>query len=309
MTTLIHLPAKAAKRSCPATNGSLMWRKNVLILGFLLAPVTLLLTFSCYPALRLFYLALMSWDGFSPTLEFIGLENFIELLYWDPELLKPLLNSIYYFAGSIIQLTLALWFAVILNDKLPGSALFKMLLFLPFVLNQVAAAFVFRIFYQPDGALDGFLSLLGLGHWTQPWLMNRDVAPWALVAASVWRYLGFNLVICFGALQSVPRALYEAATIDGASDWQKFRFITLPSIKLMLWLQLLLALVGSLEVFEIPLLITGGANGTQTFVMATVEQAFEFQAFGLASAMAVVLLFMVFAGFFVQRLLNKENAP
>ena len=282
-------------------------QKKILIVTFLLVPVTLLLVFSFYPAARLFYLSVMDWDGFSPTMDFVWLENFTEILYWDPELLQPLLNSIYYFIGALIQLAMALWFAVILNDKLPGSAFFKMMLFLPFVLNQVASAFVFRIFYQVDGALDGFLQLIGLKDWIQPWLMNRDVAPWSLVGASVWRYLGFNLVVCFGALQSIPKDLYEAATIDGAGDWQKFRYITLPSIKMMLFLQILLSLVGSLEVFEIPLLITGGANGTQTFVMATVEQAFEFQSFGLASAMAVILLFIVFAGFFVQRFLNKDD--
>jgi multiple sugar transport system permease protein len=282
-------------------------QKKILIFTFLLVPVTLLLVFSFYPATRLFYLSLMDWDGFSPAMDFIWFENFIELVYWDPDLLRPLLNSIYYFIGSLIQLGLALWFAVILNEKLPGSAFFKMMLFLPFVLNQVASAFVFRVFYQVGGALDGFLMLIGLQEMIQPWLMDRDVVPWSLVGASVWRYLGFNLVICFAALQSVPKDLYEAATIDGAGDWQKFRFITLPSIKMMLLLQVLLSLVGSLEVFEIPLLITGGANGTMTFVMATVEQAFEFQAFGLASAMAVLLLFIVFAGFFVQRFFDKGD--
>jgi multiple sugar transport system permease protein len=282
-------------------------QKKILIFTFLLVPVTLLLVFSFYPATRLFYLSLMDWDGFSPAMDFIWFENFIELVYWDPDLLRPLLNSIYYFIGSLIQLGLALWFAVILNEKLPGSAFFKMMLFLPFVLNQVASAFVFRVFYQVGGALDGFLMLIGLQEMIQPWLMDRDVVPWSLVGASVWRYLGFNLVICFAALQSVPKDLYEAATIDGAGDWQKFRFITLPSIKMMLLLQILLSLVGSLEVFEIPLLITGGANGTMTFVMATVEQAFEFQAFGLASAMAVLLLFIVFAGFFVQRFFDKGD--
>ena len=282
-------------------------QKRLLIFSFLVLPVSLLLVFSYYPASRLVYLSMMEWDGFSPSIDFVGLANYVEILWEDPELLEPMLNSFYYFVGSLVQLSLALWFAVILNDKLPGSAFFKMMLFLPFVLNQVASAFVFRIFFQIGGAFDGFLDLLGMEALIQPWLMDKDVAPWSLVGASVWRYLGFNLVICFGALQSIPKDLYEAATIDGAGDWQKFLYITLPSIKLMLMLQVLLSLVGSLEVFEIPLLITGGANGTKTFVMATVEQAFEFQSFGVASAMAVVLLVVVFAFLFVQRALNKEQ--
>ncbi|WP_428239568.1 carbohydrate ABC transporter permease [Gynuella sp.] len=282
-------------------------QRRLIIILFLAVPLSLLAIFSFYPAARLVYLSLMDWDGFSPDMDFAGLANYIEILYWDPDLLAPLLNSIYYFAGSLVQLALALWFAVVLNQKLLGHNFFKILLFLPFVLNQVASAFVFRVFFQVDGGLDSFLGMIGLSQWSQPWLMDRDVVPWSLVGASVWRYLGFNLVVFYGALQSIPTNLYEAATIDGANEWQQFRFITLPAIKLMIMLQMLLALVGSLEVFEIPLLITDGANGTKTFVMATVEQAFEFQSFGVASAMAVLLLVVVLAFLLVQKTLNQEK--
>ncbi|GGX49132.1 carbohydrate ABC transporter permease [Saccharospirillum salsuginis] len=306
MTALNHsapAPVNAERRTL-----SDLAQRRIIIVCFLVLPVGLLTVFSFYPAARLVYLSFMDWDGFSPVMDFVGFANYVEILYWDPELLAPLLNSFYYFFGSLIQLGLALWFAIILNQKLPGGDLFKVLLFLPFVLNQVASAFVFRVFFQVDGGLDSFLSLIGLDALSQPWLMDKDVVPWSLVGASVWRYLGFNLVVFYGALQSIPSDLYEAATIDGANEWQKFRFITLPAIKLMIMLQALLALVGSLEVFEIPLLITGGANGTKTFVMATVEQAFQFQSYGIASAMAVLLLIMVFAFLLVQRTVSQEKA-
>ncbi|AJQ95558.1 carbohydrate ABC transporter permease [Gynuella sunshinyii] len=302
METTLSLAARAERKTLSDTA-----QRRLIIILFLVVPLTLLLIFSFYPAARLVYLSLMDWDGFSPDMDFAGLANYIEILYWDPDLLAPLLNSIYYFIGSLLQLALALWFAVVLNQKLLGHNFFKILLFLPFVLNQVASAFVFRVFFQVDGGLDSFLGMIGLSQWSQPWLMDRDVVPWSLVGASVWRYLGFNLVVFYGALQSIPTNLYEAATIDGANDWQQFRFITLPAIKLMIMLQALLALVGSLEVFEIPLLITDGANGTKTFVMATVEQAFEFQSFGVASAMAVLLLVVVLAFLLVQKTLNQEK--
>lgn len=246
------------------------------------------------------------WDGYAPVKNFIGLDNYT-YLWEEPDQLNPLLVTLYYFAGAVIQLVLSLWFAVLVNSKLAGRNLFKTLLFIPFVLNAVAASMVFQIFYQVDGALDSFLILIGLENLIQPWLMDRDVVNWALVAASIWRYLGFNLILFYGVLQSIPQDQYEAARIEGASGWQQFRLITLPSIKLVIGLQVLLAFVGSLSVFEIPMIITKGANGTKTFVMATLETAFNFNDFGLASAMAVLLLMIVVLFMILQKVLFKEE--
>ena len=124
---------------------------------------------------------------------------------------------------------------------------------------------VFQIFYQVQGGLDSFLSLLGCDSFFTvvengvevvkypEWLANPQIVNWALVAASVWRYLGFNLILFYGVLQSIPQDQYEAARIEGATEWQQFRFITLPSIKMILGLQALLAFVGSLSIFHISL--------------------------------------------------------
>lgn len=108
-------------------------------------------------------------------------------------------------------------------------------------------------------------------------------------------------------LQSIPQDQYEAARIEGASEWQQFRFITFPSIKMVLGLQALLAFVGSLSVFDIPQVITKGANGTQTFIMSVIQTAFNFNSFGMASAMSVVLLVMIVVLMVVQNLLFKEK--
>lgn len=139
-------------------------------------------------------MSVTDWDGYAPVKNFIGLENYT-YLWEEPDQLNPLLVTLYYFAGAVIQLTLSLWFAVLVNSKLAGRNLFKTLLFIPFVLNAVAASMVFQIFYQVDGALDSFLILIGLDDWIKPWLMDRNVVNWALVAASIWRYLGFNLIL------------------------------------------------------------------------------------------------------------------
>lgn len=285
---------------------SLKQQQTVMVIAFLFLPLLLLCVFSFYPATQLFNLSITDWDGINESKSYIGLANYQSLMD-DPAQLEPFLNTFYYFAGAVIQICLALWFAVLVNSRLLGRNLFKTLLFIPFVLNTVAASMVFQIFYQVDGALDNFLQLLGLSGWIKPWLLDTHVVPWSLVAASIWRYLGFNLILFYGVLQSIPQDQYEAARIEGAGEWQQFRFITLPSIKLVFGLQVFLAFVGSLSVFDIPMIITRGANGTKTFVMATLETAFTFNDFGLASAMAVVLLLIVVAFMLLQRILFRER--
>ncbi|WP_417280363.1 carbohydrate ABC transporter permease [Celeribacter sp.] len=247
------------------------------------------------------------WDGLSTDMNFVGLANYQRILVEDRQLLVPLVNSIYYFAGALIQLALATYFAVILNRGLPGSNTFRIILFLPFVLNSVAVSIVFRDFLQIDGGLDALMTLLGLGAYTREWVQDPEIAKWSLVFASVWRYMGFQLLITYGALQAVPQDQYEAARIEGASDWQQFRYITLPTIAPVLGLQIILATVGSLEVFDVPFLITNGANGTKTFVMATLEEAFNYRRVGLASAMAVLLLCFVFLVIILQRMIFERE--
>ena len=282
-------------------------QRRLVIISFLIVPLTLLAVFSVWPAIQLVWLSLTDWDGLSPDTRFVGLANYSRILIEDQELLRPLVNSLYYFAGGVIQLALATYFAVILSRKLPGSNMFRMILFMPFVLNSVATAIVFRDFLQIDGGLDALLQLVGLGSLSREWVQDPHVVKWSLVFASVWRYLGFQLLITFGALQAVPQDQYEAARIEGASDWQQFLHITLPTIAPVLGLQLILATVGALEVFDVPFLITAGANDTKTFVMATLEEAFEFRRVGVAAAMAVILLVFVMLVIIIQRMLLEKG--
>lgn len=278
-------------------------QRRLVIVGFLAVPLALLFIFSIYPAMQLFYFSLTSWDGISPTKEFVGFENYGRLLGEDRDvILKPLVNFYYYFAGAIIQLCLATFFAVILSRKMPGATFFKIILFMPFVLNQVAVSIVFRDFLQIDGGLDDVLRFLGLEHLIREWIQDPTIVKWSLVFASIWRYLGFQLLITYGAIQAVPTDQYEAARLEGANDWQQFFYITLPAIAPILGLQLMLATIGSLEVFEVPFLITNGANGTKTLIMVTLEEALKFRRYGLASAMALIILMVVLLILLSQRL-------
>jgi raffinose/stachyose/melibiose transport system permease protein len=206
-----------------------------------------------------------------------------------------------------VQIGLALYFATVLSFKVKLKNLFKGILFFPYLINGVAIGMIFLYFFQPGGTLDATLGLFGLQGLSQQWLGDPDVINVSLAGTSVWRYLGLNFVLFLGAVQSIPGELYEAAEIDGADRWQQFRHIILPGIRPVVGLSFILAISGSLSVFEIPFIMTGGANGSETFVIQTVEMAFKFHKFGLASAMAVVLLLIVLLITWIQRRIVPEE--
>jgi raffinose/stachyose/melibiose transport system permease protein len=281
-------------------------QKRIVIMAFLIIPLLLLLVFSYYPAANLFYFSLTKWDGFSKTKEFVGLENYTTL-FTNPDYFLVFKTSLYYFVGSFIQLALALFFSTLLSFKIKGQNFFKGVLFFPYLLNGVAISLIFVFFYQPDGTLDSLLKLLGLGKLSTLWLGNPDVINISLVATSVWRYFGYMFILFLGSIQSVPSELYEAAEIDGANRWHQFRYIIMPSIRRVIELNMILAVSGSIGVFEIPYIMTGGSNGSMTFVIQTVDSAFKWRKYGMASAMGVVLLIIVLIVTMIQKLLFREK--
>ncbi len=166
---------------------------------------------------------------------------------------------------------------------------------------------MFLFFFRPEGTLDSFLGLIGLGEYTQMWLNNPSIINISLASTSVWRHMGFNFIIFLGAISSISKDVYEAAEIDGANRFQQFRFIILPNIKMIIQLNLILAVSGAISVFEIPYIMTGGANGSRTFVIQTIDLAFKHGRFGLASAMGIILLIIVVLVAVLQRSRLKKE--
>ncbi|MCG8512834.1 MAG: sugar ABC transporter permease [Halanaerobiales bacterium] len=281
-------------------------QKKIIIFLFLIVPLVLLFTFSFLPMINMFYYSFLEWNGFSKYKIFVGLENYIKIFTY-PEYFSVFKVSSYYFVASFVQLGLALYFATILNFKIMGKNFFKGVLFFPSLMNGVAIGFIFLYFFRPDGTLDSLLAFLGLEQFTQLWLQNIRLINVSLAATSVWTYMGFNFIVFLGSIQSIPGEIYEAAEIDGANRWHQFRYIIWPSIKRIIELNLILAIKGAINVFDIPYIMTGGANGSKTFVIQTVDTAFKHQKFGLASAMAVVLLAFVIIVTIAQRKLFKER--
>lgn len=273
---------------------------------FLAVPLALLLVLTYYPVANMVAYSFTDWDGLDPEKTFVGLDNYVSIVT-RPEIFQVFVVSLYYVGASALQLGLALYFATILSFRIRFRNLFKGILFFPYLINGVAIGFVFLYFFRPGGTLDAVLDLLGAEGLTRQWLGDRDVINYSLAGTSVWRYTGLNFVLFLGAIQSIPGQLYEAAELDGASRWQQFRYIIAPGIKPVISLSVILAISGSLSVFEIPFVMTQGANGSATFVIQTVQTAFTFNRVGLASAMAVVLLLIVLLVTLVQRRLVPDE--
>lgn len=279
-------------------------QRKVIIFSFSIIPIILLITFAYLPVFNMFYYSFTKWDGFGAK-KFIGLENYIKI-FTDPEYFSVFRVSLYYFLATFVQMGLALYFATILSFKVRFQNFFKGILFFPYLLNGVAIGFIFLFFFRPDGTLDTLLTAIGLGEHIQLWLGNPDIINISLAGTSVWRYMGFNFIIFLGAISSIDSEIYEAAQIDGANKWHQFIYIIFPSIKMIIQLNLILAISGALSAFEIPYIMTGGSNGSKTFVIQTVDTAFKYSKIGLGSAMAVVLLLIVIGVTVVQKRFFKE---
>lgn len=287
------------------SNISYKAQRNIIIVSFLAIPMALLVTFAFLPVISMFWYSFTDWNGYS-EMNFIGFENY-KTIFSNPEYFAVFRVSLYYFFATFVQLGIALYFATILSFEVKFKNFFKGVLFFPYLLNGVAIGLMFLLFFRADGTLDTVLQAIGLGQFTQKWLGNPDLINYSLAGVSVWRYMGFNFIIFLGAISSIPNEIYEASEMDGANRWHQFRYIILPSIKIIISLNLILAVSGSLSAFEIPFIMTGGANGSATFVIQTVNTAFKYGKIGLGSAMAVILLFIVVIVTGIQRKFFSEG--
>jgi multiple sugar transport system permease protein len=273
---------------------------------FLIVPLALLITFTYIPVSNMIWYSFTSWDGLDQDKPWVGFANYLQV-FTRPEFWGVFAVSLYYIAASFLQMALALYFATVLSFQTRFRNVFKGIIFFPYLINTVAISFVFLYLFQPGGTIDTVLGVVGLGSLSHQWLGDPSIVNFSLAGTSLWRFLGLNFVLFLGAIQSVNSDLYEAADLDGASRWQQFRYIIAPSIKRIISLSFILAISGSLAAFEIPFIMTGGANGTTTFVIKTYQEAFTYSKVGLASALAVVLLLVVLLVTWVQRKLLPDD--
>lgn len=267
-------------------------QKYIIILTFLFLPMLFLLTFTYYPAVKLVQISLSNWNGYSSRINYVGLTNYINA-FKDGSVFKYLANNFAYVIMMLMQTVVGFYLAVILDTKIKGRNFFKSLIFMPYIMNGIAIAFMFSYLYSYDeGPINVILRNLGMGQYAIKWLGDSYSINFSLAFIVLWRYLGLDMVIFLGALQSIPKDLYEASSMEGANLWHNIRYITIPSIKTVISLLLFLGINGSLQVFFEPYVLTGGgpAGRSETFSTVAYNYAFKFKQMGKASAMGIILL-------------------
>lgn len=256
--------------------------------------------FLIFPFLFALYLSFHEWAIISPTKPFVSLEHYVNLftgdLFW-----QLLTNTLYFFLVNVpTQIILALGVAVLLDRIIRGRALYMAGYFVPYVTSGVVVAVVFKWLYAPDGYLNQVLGVagtqinfLGSGTWAMP----------AIAVMVSWKFIGYYAIIFLANLQSLPENIYESASLDGASEWQQFRYITLPLLNPSILVVVILSTITAFQIFTEPFIMTsGGPNGaTKTFVLEIYRNAFSYLEMGYASAMGVVLAAMIFVISYVER--------
>jgi multiple sugar transport system permease protein len=274
-------------------------REMLAALMFLLPNLLGFFIFMAGPLLASLGISLLEWNLLS-TPVWKGIDNYVRLLS-DDDFWSSLKATLYYMGGSVpLGVVSALLLAVALNQQIRGITIYRTIYFIPVVSSMIAVALMWRWMYNPTSgilnhALNDLFMFFGLS-WTAPdWLQSRTWAMPAIIIMSVWKGLGYNMVLYLAGLQGIPRHLYEAAEIDGATDWYKFWHITLPLLTPTTFFIVIISIIGSFQVFEQAYIMTQGgpARATVTTVYYIYENGFQWYRMGYASAVAWMLFALI----------------
>ncbi|MCI8294587.1 MAG: sugar ABC transporter permease [Lachnospiraceae bacterium] len=272
-------------------------RDNATGYAFILPNLIGYTIFVFIPVLFSFILSVMRWDGSQRPMEFVGLQNFAQI-FGDRIFRGTLVHTVSYALMTVVPtLILALLLAVLLNNKIKGVAVFRTAFYFPYIASIVAVGAVWNMLFQPDfGPVNEILKFLGA---TDPprWVVDKDWAMVSVAIVSVWKYMGYYMIVYLAALQGISKTLYEAASIDGANGWQKLLYVTVPMLTPTTFFVLIMLTIQCFKVFDLVYVMTGGGpgNATKTLVNYIYEKAFTSWEFGPASAGAIVLFAIVLA--------------
>ncbi len=266
----------------------------------MLAPALIVYcVFALYPMLDVVGLSFMKWNGLTPTKQFVGFDNYVQVFANDPVFWGALRNTILWTILSVVfPPLLGFGLALGLNQNIPGRGPLRALFYLPVIIAPIAVATMWRWMYDPFfGLFNATLTGLGLQSFIQDWLGDRKVALYSIFIAYIWQTVGFSLVLFLAGLQSVSQTLLEASRIDGANRFEMFRHVTLPALRPSITVVLILSIINSLKAFDIVYGMTQGgpAQSTQMLAMWAFTQAMQLGDFGRGAAVSVVLLVITLA--------------
>jgi len=279
---------------------------------FFLTPATICLgLFVIWPIAYLFYLSFTSGSFTVAGIHGIGLKNYHRLLL-DPDFWQVIFNTLYFTIGSVVpSVILPLPIAVLLNQSLAWRDILRTAYFIPSIVSLVAAGLGFRWLFQDTGPINQVLNIfLNIFHLPPiSWLGDPSWAMPVLIVFSIWKQIGFNMVVFLAGLQMIPLSLYEAAELDGANDWQQFWHITIPGLRPTLAFVTITTIIFTLRSFEAPYVITGGGpmNSTNLLIYYTYQEAFGQFDFGYAAAVASFLLAIALVLVYFQLKINTDN--
>jgi len=256
-----------------------------------------------------FEISFYDWNGFSPTRDWVGLENYQDILQ-DKVFHRVLINSSIYAVSTIfIQMLLGFFLAILLTFNVYLKTLYKIIFFLPVVTAPAVTSYVFRHIYSSGGELNQALELMGLGQFTQVWLADPDLALVSVIAINVWNWTGFSFIMYTAGLTTIDSSIYEAATIDGAGFFQTVRHIIFPLLRPTHFTLMILGAIGALKTFDVVWLTTEGGPGRATELMSTYifkKGVLEFSA-GYSAALSIILLLIALVLTILQTQLYQEG--
>lgn len=270
-------------------------KKELPFLAFIVPAFIVYTVLTMYPLIQTIWLSFTNWDGYSMSnLSFVGLENFKAVLA-DKSMKSALLNTLFYSVIFPILTTIfAIPLSLALNSKMKSRNLQRAVFFFPSVPSAIILGYLWAYILAPtsSGLLNKFLGLFGIN--PVMWLSTPKTAMFSVIMVNLWSVLGWHACIYLAQLQSIPAEYYEAATVDGANAWQKFRYITFPMLASAMTVSVMLLLVNSMKIFDLPFALTNGGPGTSTTMISQIiiKTGFVEKSYGKATAMSAI--FFVF---------------
>ena len=291
-------------------------RKNTLVAYSFLAPNFIgFAVFTLVPVICAILLSLFEWNGGDISkMKFVGLDNYatifatkkvaekgIEYFFNRADLGIALKNTVFYTVVTVpLTIVCALALALLLN-KIRGAVFFRTVFFFPYVSSMVAICVCWSFMLMKDGPVNQMIMLLGI-NFNKGWTADSTMAIWSIILVSVWRNMGYYMVLYLAALQGIPRELMEAATVDGANKWQQFLHVTLPQLKPTTFFVSVMMVISCFKIYDVVAIMTDGGPGRSTKMLVTYiyDEAFVKVRYGQASAISMVLLVIVLAVTIIQ---------
>ena len=299
MTSAVNSVSK--RLPTPRFGLSSLHQEYLIFVILVLPNLAMFAMWTYWPFIQSFYLSFTNWNPLNPVVTLVGFDNYIRL--WNQPVFWQVLNNTLVFTVGVlfVRLTLSLGLAILLNQKLAGLGFWRLIYFSPHVTTSAAMALVWLTIYDPiHGPIEYLLSFIGLQFPNV--LDSTELALPALMVVDIWRGLGYSTIVFLAALQGVDQDLKDAAAVDGANGWQEFLHITLPSISPVTYFLIVTGLIQLFRTFNLVQIMTEGKpqNATNLYVYYLYKEAFHFQKFGYASAVAVVMVILIMTFTYLQ---------